>query len=427
MVTMESLRGILEQAGLLPLSAQAELSGRVLAQRLRTVLPWAMEQSGIDFYVVMSRENCEDPVLKTLMTWDMRQARRLSVLMFYRDPGSGTVRCMSAGNQSPEMSRFYENVLQSGETPLTCAARMARTLNVKAIGVNTSSVFGYCDGLTATLDAELRAALPPELRRRIVSAEKLAVRFLQRQCPLEREIQAALLAVTQGITEICYSPEWIVPGQTSTTDIEWHMRELFSALSLDYWFGPDVDLQRRGCSDSRLAPAVLRPGDLVHCDVGVRAKYIPMHTDMQWLLYLRKPGENDAPEELRKLLQAGNRFQDLVMAQFEEGKTGNEIFAAALDAAGKNGLKAMLYSHPLGTYGHGAGPAIGRYDLQGFVPGPGEYPLEAQTGYALELNVRMPVAAWDNQEVYAYLEEDIFFDGEKAEFVRPRQERLFLV
>ena len=427
MRNLSELRRVLEKANLLPLERQAELSSRVLAQRLQTVLPWAMEQSGIDLWVVLSKENCEDPILKTLLTWDMRQARRLSILLFSRDPVLGTVRCMSVGNQSPEMSRIYENVRWEGEEPLACVARMARDLRPGRIGVNTSAHFGYCDGLTASLEADLLEALPADLQEKVVSAEPLTVRFLQRQCVLEQHVQQALLDVTQGITEICFGPEVAIPGETSTTDIEWRMREFFGALELDYWFGPDVDLQRKGCSDSRLAPAVLRPGDLVHCDIGVKAKYIHMHTDMQWLLYVRRPGEETAPEGLNALLRMGNRFQDLVMAQFGTGKPGNEVFAAALAAARAEGIEAMLYTHPLGTYGHGAGPTIGRYDLQGYVPGPGEFPVEPDTGYALEGNVCAPVPEWDGQKVFAYLEEDIFFDGISCRFVRPRQEALLLV
>ncbi len=47
----------------------------------------------------------------------------------------------------------------------------------------------------------------------------------------------------------------------------------------------------------------------------------------------------------------------------------------------------MLYSHPIGVYGHGAGPSIGMYDNQGFVPGHGEEIMHDDTCYALELNV----------------------------------------
>ena len=82
---IEKMKQKLEEAGLYPLQKQAELSTRILEERLETVLPWAMEESGMDFWMVLSRENCEDPIIHTLFTWDMPEARRISVLLFHRN------------------------------------------------------------------------------------------------------------------------------------------------------------------------------------------------------------------------------------------------------------------------------------------------------------------------------------------------------
>ena len=86
----------------------------------------------------------------------------------------------------------------------------------------------------------------------------------------------------------------------------------------------------------------------------------------------------------------------------------------------------MLYTHPLGTFGHGAGPSIGQYGNQGFLAGHGERPVEDKTCYALELNVYDDVKLWDGQEVFMYLEEDIYKDG-AVEYLDGHQERLLLI
>ena len=41
---IEKMKQKLEEAGLYPLQKQAELSTRILEERLETVLPWAMEE-----------------------------------------------------------------------------------------------------------------------------------------------------------------------------------------------------------------------------------------------------------------------------------------------------------------------------------------------------------------------------------------------
>src|SRR5690554_6894196 len=91
---VEQMAARLKEAGLLPLQKQAELSTRILQERLAVVLPWAMEAADVDFWLVVARENNLDPVLKTLYPWDMPEARRLGVLAFHRDKGTGKIRKM---------------------------------------------------------------------------------------------------------------------------------------------------------------------------------------------------------------------------------------------------------------------------------------------------------------------------------------------
>jgi hypothetical protein len=49
------------------LRAQAALQNEWLAERLTTLLPAIMAQSGIDFWIVVAREYNEDPVIMTLL------------------------------------------------------------------------------------------------------------------------------------------------------------------------------------------------------------------------------------------------------------------------------------------------------------------------------------------------------------------------
>ena len=66
-------------------------------------------------------------------------------------------------------------------------------------------------------------------------------------------------------------------------------------------------------------------------------------------------------------LAVGNRMQDLVTAAMLPGRTGDEVLAAARAAAAAEGVDGDVYSHPVGFYGHGAGPAIGMWDGRAMV------------------------------------------------------------
>ena len=127
-------------------------------------------------------------------------------------------------------------------------------------------------------------------------------------------------------------------------------------------------------------------------------------------------GDFKAKIHIPRPLSRGNRFQDIVRENYVEGKTGNEIFFAAMEQAQAEGIRPMLYTHPIGYYGHGAGPLIGLYGAQGFVAGIGERKLYADTCYALELNIQHRVPEWDNQDVAFYIEETITYTGGKTYF-----------
>jgi Xaa-Pro aminopeptidase len=151
--------------------------------------------------------------------------------------------------------------------------------------------------------------------------------------------------------------------------------------------------------------AVIEPGDLVHCDVGLSSP--GLRTDTQRNAYVLRPGEDGAPAGLREAMRAANRMQDLTTAELLVGRTGNEVLAAARTAAAGDGIDPDVYSHPVGFRGHGAGPAVGKWDQQGVVPGAGDYAVHPDTVYALELAVRCPVPEWEGQCVRMAVEEGI--------------------
>ena len=87
----------------------------------------------------------------------------------------------------------------------------------------------------------------------------------------------------------------------------------------------------------------------------------------------------------------------------------------------------MSYCHPIGVYGHSAGPSVGMYDNQGFVPGHGELIVHDNTCYALELNIKQPIPEWDGQKAMMMLEETIGFSGGKTFFMDDKREVIRLI
>jgi hypothetical protein len=70
-------------------------------------------------------------------------------------------------------------------------------------------------------------------------------------------------------------------------------------------------------------------------------------------------------------------------------------------------LDGTVYTHPIGTHGHGAGPLIGLWDYQDGVPGRGDHKVVPNTWFSIELQVTTPVAEWGGQRVRSAQEEDM--------------------
>jgi len=98
-------------------------------------------------------------------------------------------------------------------------------------------------------------------------------------------------------------------------------------------------------------------------------------------------------------MAVGNRWQDHLAGSYQLGRTGNEGLAATRAQCDAEDLICSTYTHPLGFFGHAPGPTIGMWDNQGDTPVRGDWPVYADTCYAIEGNVKTPVPEWDGQLV----------------------------
>jgi Xaa-Pro aminopeptidase len=418
----------------LPQRARPEAINRMLEERLETVLPALMRETGIDMWLVINREYNEDPVFFTLAPAPVHAARRTTVLVFFdRGPEQGVERL--SVNRYP-FGRLYEPAWQGGdlEEQWRGLAEVIAARDPRRIGVDVSRHWPVADGLSASLRQQLDESLPPALRARVVSAEQLAVRWLETRSPLELEVYPQIVEIARAVISEAFSNRVITPGVTTTDDVAWFIAERFSALGLEIWFQPSVNAQRGGEPCERDTPFcgrdgdfVIRRGDVLHTDVGVC--YLRLCTDTQEMGYVLGAGEDAVPEELRLALEQGNRWQDILTGEFREGRTGNEILASTIAKNEAEGIVSSTYTHPLGFFGHAPGPTIGMWDNQGPTPVQGDWKLHPRTVFSIEGNVRVPVRAWSGNYVVVKLEQDALFsrDGEPMRYLAGRQVEWHLI
>lgn len=103
------------------------------------------------------------------------------------------------------------------------------------------------------------------------------------------------------------------------------------------------------------------------------------------------------------------------------GRAGNQVLKATLAQAKQENIVARIYSHPIGYHGHGAGPAIGMWDKQEGVPGTGDYPLQHNTAYVIELNAKVTLPEWKDKEIRVMLEEQAVLASKGIHYINARQ------
>ena len=413
----------------LPLKERAEFVNKLQKDRLTNLLPTLMEKTGIDMWVLIAREYNEDPIIKTMLPPTWLNARRTTIIVFSLDSKSKKFESVAIARYA-----FGDNIpsiWNKEKQPNQWEALKDYIVNKnpKKIGINTSSYESLADGLSKYHYDQLYNVLPSKLRNKIVSAEDLAIAWIETRTELEMTVYSQLIEISSSIIREAFSTKVITPGITTTDDVVWWMREKVKKLGLDTWFHPSVDVQRKDNSDLYAFDGlskfdIIQPGDLVHCDFGIT--YLTLNTDTQELAYVLKPGETSAPEYLINALKEGNRVQDIFTNNFKQGATGNEILKQSLNQGKAEGLRPSIYTHPLGTYGHSAGTTIGMWDSQNGVPYTGDHPLQFNTSYAIELNTTVYIPEW-KKDVRIMLEVPGFFDQDGFRYIKGRQTKFILI
>ena len=388
---------------------QYRIRDEILKDRLENLMPALMKECGVEMWMVIGREYNEDPVFKTLVPSHVKTASRLSCLVFSLDK-DGKYEAINLSRPDPRLSPYYTHAYTTKEDQYDVIARTVLEKNPEKICVNVSPITAQADGMSKFIWDNLYERLGD----RLVPDGRMAIRWLETRTPREMELYPEIYRIAQDILREAYSLDVITPGVTTTTDVEYYIMQRIDDMGLHAWFVPDVDVQRRGCPGKRMSDTVIEKGDIIHTDWGI--EYMGLNTDSQRLGYLLRDGETEIPAGILEGFRTGNRFQDIVRENYVTGRTGNEIFFASMEQAKAEGIRPMLYTHPIGNYGHGAGPTIGLYTDQGFIPGRGEVRLFDETCYALELNIVHSVPEWDGQDVAFYMEETIRYTGGKTLF-----------
>ncbi|HEX9887185.1 MAG TPA: M24 family metallopeptidase [Longimicrobiales bacterium] len=404
-----------------------------LEARLERVLPELMARYEARMWILSMREYAEDPVFRSMVSPTTFAARRRSIYVFTRRD-DGTVERLALGGTS--QGGLFEAFRSSrpaptqdtgelwGDEQWRLLGELVEDRDPENIVLNIDPDWAFSDGLHAGEREALEEALGPTYVGRVKREPRLALDYIAVRVPEMMPRYRKMEETVHALVSEAFSNAVITPGETTTEDVVWWLRQRIRDLGYTTWFQTSVDVQRAG--EVPPGPVVIQEGDLLWTDVGVVA--MNLHTDTQHLGYVLRPGETGPPEGLQACLAASNRLQDIVVEEMEAGRTGNRILAAALARMRAEGIDGTVYGHPVGDHGHGAGPLIGRWDAQEGVPVRGDAVLLPSTWHSVELQATSAIPEWGGRTASCRQEEEVYLDQEgRRHWVFRRQDRLHLV
>ncbi len=316
------------------LKEQAEIRDRILRERLEVLLPKVMKESPADAWIIANKEYHEDLLFPLLVPASYMNARRVTMLAFVKTQKG--IRRFSFSLPDEDLERYYEPYWDhQKETQSEALNRLFQEFDVQQIAWNTSEESAFADGLSSGLYQQYQREIEPCFVERFTVDKLLPMKLMELRTESEKALYPHVLEAAFAVIEDTFSGKHIIPGVTTCNDLEWHMKQMVNDMGLTYWFDPTIDLQREGVGPRYYG--VIEKGDLLHCDFGIR--YMNLCTDTQRNAYVLKDGETQVPEKIRKGFAINNRFQDIVREQFALGKTGNEVFNAAITQAKQEGIR----------------------------------------------------------------------------------------
>ena len=153
----------------------------------------------------------------------------------------------------------------------------------------------------------------------------------------------------------------VVPGETTDADLARFLKRRMAELGVEDGWAPDQNPNVNSGPDrghSHATDKVIRPGDVIQTDFGIRVHGIWV-TDIQRFAYVLAPGESEAPPEALTRWQNATRGSRAAFAAMRPGATGWDVDRAQRQVLEETGSIPIIWStgHPVGYWAHDLGPS----------------------------------------------------------------------
>jgi Xaa-Pro aminopeptidase len=310
-----------------------------------------MKKSGIDAWVILSREGNEDPLVADLGLSSI--VFRAAVVI---DADGGATACLGQYDiETLKQRGFYDPIYDYGSQGVGKKLyEVISKTKPKKIAVNISEDFSFADGLSAGMREYLVKSLK-EYGSRLVSSEELVIELRGKLIPRELELMKESIRRCEQIYDD--AEDFIRIGRKDKEIHDFMKREVQDqGMEVAWDQAPSVAIGRFPGSHLSYVDQELIDGDFLRIDFGV--KFEGYCSDIQRVFYL---GKGSIPAELQRMFETATKANDACIGILRKGIPGYVADEAARAIVKNAGYPDFMHGtgHPVGRFVHEVGPQIG--------------------------------------------------------------------
>ena len=413
-----------------PFDPQRSPWSEIRKARIEKLLPQAMQLAKVDAWLVVCRENNNDPLALHV---GGENAGMTAVFMFFLERGRVRSLALSPWGEAMALKDLglHDQVIEfeRGANVWPLVAQQLKAVDPRRIGINCAPR-PIADGLSWTQRIDLEKALGPELSARLTSAEDLIAEWLSVKLPEEIEILRRAGELTVQLEIEAYRA--VVPGETRDCDVANYIRQRMAELGVEGGWAPDQNPNvNSGIPRGHSGPTdkVIQPGDFIQNDFGIKV-YGVWCTDYQRFAYVLAPGETAPPPEALQKWENARQGSRLVRAAMKPGIRGYDVDRVQREWMKKTGSLPVKWGtgHPVGYWAHDIGPYLTGGQFEG--PPTGDMLRVLRPGQTFAYD---GFFSWEIEheggkaEKMISVEEMVVVTQDGAEYLIPPQEELILI
>ncbi len=341
-------------------------------ERIQKLLPEAMKAAGVDAWIIICRENNNDPIAHHI---GGENAGGTALFLFFLENDQVKSVVYSPIGEATALAdlKIHDEVIpvERGNSALTDASMFLLAKDFKKIAVNSSYENALSDGLSFTQRKTLEELLGNQADR-MVSSDDLVYEWLSVKLPSEVEIMTKAAELTAKWQYEAY--QQVIPGKSTDADIARYLKNKMAEYGVKDGWSPDQNPNVNSGSDrghSHATDRVIMPGDVIQTDFGIRV-WDMWVSDIQRFAYVLREGETSAPDSVQFYFESSIGGNRIALKAMKPGVLGYQVDKAQRDWMAERGSEYVMWStgHPVGYVAHDIGPSLGG----GLLPDPSVRP-----------------------------------------------------